>query len=405
MSRLTMRLVVAFLLLGSAAGLATRHVVAEQRTELAARRAHLTQLEAELRLHREQLALAHAELARLDRATAQAAAVAAVRESSPEHLWASRVLLMRQLLEEMPAQKIPELQLLTLLDWIQVARTAELDTANRIRTAFVTLRSAARRRFSEILRPALRAFVAASGGTLPADVRQLAPHLPPGTDVTILSRYEMVRTGKAGATDEYVIREKPGSDATLHVALESYSIDSHSPVDEPLPQNFSEAAERLSGVLEGMSDEKNMKAMGEKIMPFLEMLPVIVEKYTPRITEAFGAEPGELFKAAAFRFRAAHPDTEIKHLGQLVPYLPDQQKFLGFARHALAELEYVIAHKTPAPDEAALAPFLNKPFDVDTVLRAVEFKLENGQLSMNFKWRNTDSRTGVSTRSDSPGSP
>lgn len=395
---------VAFLLLGGGAGLVTHRAVVKQREELVLRRASLSRLEDDIRLARDQLAAEQREFAQLERETAHALAAAAAREAAPAHLWASRVLLMRQLLEEMPAHRLPELHLLTLLDWIQVARNAELDTANRIRTAFIALRSLARRRFSEVLRPALRAFVAASGGELPADIRQLAPYLALPADVAILERYEMIRSGKAGAEDEYVIREKPGSDAVLYVALEAVSIDGNSAVQTPSPESFADAAERVSGLFDGIFDEKAAEKINDTLLPFIGILPVIVEKYSPQLTAAFGAEPDEVFKAATLRFRAANSDVNPTHLGQLLPHFPDPQKFLAIARQGFAELDYLLTHKTPAPDATALAPFLKKPFNAEAALRSVEIKTEDGHLSMNLKWTKSDTRTGLTPRPDHPAS-
>ncbi len=63
----------------------------------------------------------------------------------------ARVNELKQMLNQKPELKIPELQFLTPQDWLNVAATARLDTDNGARQALSRLRSAAKLAFSPIL--------------------------------------------------------------------------------------------------------------------------------------------------------------------------------------------------------------------------------------------------------------
>ncbi|MBC7368760.1 MAG: hypothetical protein H7343_18450 [Undibacterium sp.] len=131
------------------------------------------------------------------------------------------------MLKEVPDEKIPELALLAPRDWIEVARAllqgpdgaidkiplfalmrtyaSGHDIHNPVYAALADLRVKARQKFAPALQAALRRFLATAHGELPADIMQLTPFLEPPSGRTMLARYEMKRTGKAGADDEKTV--------------------------------------------------------------------------------------------------------------------------------------------------------------------------------------------------------
>lgn len=394
------RLLAVFLTLGGTAGLVTHAHSVQQRAELARHTTALAQRESELHRTRQELASLNAEFDELRRRTDAAHLAAATRELSPVHLWASRVLLMRQLLDEMPAQRLPELKLLTLLDWIQVARHAELDTANRIRTALGGLRAVARRRFAAALQTALTAFTTATRGELPTDILQLAPHLPAPADAAMLARYELIRTGRLGADSEHLIRERPGSDAVLLVSLTGFSVNASGDLDAIFDGNIPDAAERLGGMLTQATDLDPTKAAAlvEDLGQFTVALPAVVERLGPEIERAFGGEDAfnALMKQTGMRFRAAHPDTTETTFDALLPFFPEPDKLRALVRLGFAQIEHYAKHRELAADAAALAPFLARPFDTAAALRSLKVKLTEENYTVEFAWTRSDLANGFS---------
>jgi RNA polymerase sigma factor (sigma-70 family) len=150
------------------------------------------------------------ELARLKAGQAQTAG-----ESGDAELDAvlARVNKLKQMLNQKPELKIPELQFLTPQDWLNVAAAARLDTDNGARQALSRLRSAAKLAFSPILQGALFQYVQASGGQLPTEISQLKPFFQPPVDDALLDRYQLLRTGNARdlpASESPIIAESVG---------------------------------------------------------------------------------------------------------------------------------------------------------------------------------------------------
>jgi deoxyribodipyrimidine photolyase len=124
-------------------------------------------------------------------------------EKSPEaqvNLWADQLVRLRKFFADHPDQAIPELDLLSELDWLRLARAAQFEEPDGSRKAYASLRNAARAQFSTLLSAAITKYRAAHDSVLPTSTSELAPYLKPGVDPAILNRYRMILSGK---TDDY----------------------------------------------------------------------------------------------------------------------------------------------------------------------------------------------------------
>lgn len=127
--------------------------------------------------------------------------------------WLGRLKRLQQSFDDHPDQRIPEMALLSNLDWLALARQlgdgeSELDF-RKLRAA---VRAAATERFTGLLREALRQYTAATNGMLPADVSQLAPYIHVPIEPTAFQRYEMTATGKV-PRNGHVLTERAPVDA------------------------------------------------------------------------------------------------------------------------------------------------------------------------------------------------
>jgi RNA polymerase sigma factor (sigma-70 family) len=130
--------------------------------------------------------------------------------------WKAKEDRLRQLLTERPDQNIPELGLLDDRTFQDVARDANLDTEDGIRTALSRLRFIAENKIANEFQPALQQFTQANNGNAPQSIAQLAPYIDPPIDNAIFDRYEVVNTGTnvvAGWRGGWVISQKKAVDA------------------------------------------------------------------------------------------------------------------------------------------------------------------------------------------------
>lgn len=104
---------------------------------------------------------------------------------------AGRVRLLKEMLDRLPEQRIPELAYATEADWYS-AVGGRLETANDFRAALARIRSLAEKRFAEVLEPALLAYMDANNGTFPSDVSKLQPFFGGAGDPAALLRYRVV---------------------------------------------------------------------------------------------------------------------------------------------------------------------------------------------------------------------
>ena len=109
--------------------------------------------------------------------------------------WKNRVNLLKQRLEQTPAARIPELQLLSDQDWLDAAK-GDLKSEKDYRQALARLRSAGESKFVSELQPALTKYREANNGQFPTDLTQLQPYLKTPADPAILDRWEIVPASK-----------------------------------------------------------------------------------------------------------------------------------------------------------------------------------------------------------------
>jgi hypothetical protein len=105
----------------------------------------------------------------------------------------ARVARLRQWLEEMPEEKIPELQFLSEDDWIRRVDDP-LVTDDDYRSAMSRLRYSADAEFAQRALPALQQYARVNNGQFPTDLSQLKPYFESPIDDAILQRYEIVPT-------------------------------------------------------------------------------------------------------------------------------------------------------------------------------------------------------------------
>lgn len=116
--------------------------------------------------------------------------IAELRQS-PANSWEERANRLRLLLDLVPGQSIPEIQLATEEDWLDAAK-GELVTVDDYRRALALLRNTAIRKFVVMLRPALNKYLQDHAGKFPLDPSQLQTYLDRPMDHAIWQRYEVV---------------------------------------------------------------------------------------------------------------------------------------------------------------------------------------------------------------------
>jgi hypothetical protein len=193
-------------------------LLGRQRRALADEQRRAERLEEQLAALRRQRdeanrALADAEQKRVAEETSEAGEQ---QRRAELRAWDARTRDLKRMFVDHPEQRIPELQLLSELDWFSLAHRFSLDTENDQRRARAAVRDAAVKKFLPMLRQALREYVASTGGQLPADAAHLLSYFQPPVDPAILARYEMsgsgsARTHEAGGVD--TIAERTPVDA------------------------------------------------------------------------------------------------------------------------------------------------------------------------------------------------
>ena len=209
-------LATAFLALLGFAGYETS-VVLQQREQLEALRKRTAQLAAEsaaLRREREadarNLAEAERQLAELPPPKAGAPTVSPEQRTEIK-AWLARVKRLRQLFDERPGQRIPEMQFLTDQDWLRVAKNNEFDSEDGRRKALAAARDAAISHFTyQQLSTALRTFAKTASTDSSPTIFTLGPFFEKPVDAALLERYELRKAPPAGlrGTIEWKVQNK-----------------------------------------------------------------------------------------------------------------------------------------------------------------------------------------------------
>jgi hypothetical protein len=154
----------------------------EQLNELLRLRSEVTRLQADS----EQLAHLKAADAQKEKAPTEAIA----------KFWLDRVDKLKQRLNRIPNEKIPELQFLMLQDWLHAAELNDLETDDDFLKAFSDLRASAKNTFGKMMHSALWNYAHSNDGMLPTNIFELQSYFKPPVNETILRRYELLPTGE-----------------------------------------------------------------------------------------------------------------------------------------------------------------------------------------------------------------
>ena len=123
--------------------------------------------------------------------------IAAIREEeallSRDQLWPARVNRLKQWLEENPSEKIPELQFVDDVNWMNTIYPDPLETAEECRVSMSAVRSTGQHIFAEfMLRSALQQYAKDNSGQFPTDLSQLKPYFDSPIYDGILERYTIL---------------------------------------------------------------------------------------------------------------------------------------------------------------------------------------------------------------------
>ena len=199
------------------------------------------------------------------------------------HAWKAKAAKLRQLFEQTPDQRIPEMQLLSDEQWLDVAKNADLDSTRGIRIALSRIREVATLNFAAAIQQALHTYMNANQKKLPDTPSQLTPYFRPPVENAdaMLLRYQMLdkeaQTKEAfkGASIIQKVLIDNSVDNTLIVGLGTMGFapkpnQGHAPVDIP---------RELLPVLKAYMDANNHKTP----LDFDELKPYIT---TPEQTTA-----------------------------------------------------------------------------------------------------------------------
>ena len=178
-----------------------------ERDHAAARYAGLQHENEQLRQTMAEVPKLRGEVARL-RATQKETAKSAVDMNDPTVkqmlAYKAQAQEIARYLEQMPDKQIPELKLLTDVDWLTATKEAKLESDADVRRTLSRLRGLAKNRLP--LASGLNAFINANNGQLPTDLSQLKPYIrsrlgdtavEDGALDAMLERYTLLRTGAA----------------------------------------------------------------------------------------------------------------------------------------------------------------------------------------------------------------
>jgi hypothetical protein len=174
-------------------------LVAQQRRALDAAARDLAAAHAALLAQRESTAALNRDLAAAEKQLGELPAPRAdelgAAQRAELQAWLARVQELKQRFEKDPAQRVPEMALLTEADWLRCARRARFENSDDTRAALAEVRAAAKQSFARLLATALRKFTGQAGGQPPVTVQALIPFLDQPLDPAIFARYE-ISTGK-----------------------------------------------------------------------------------------------------------------------------------------------------------------------------------------------------------------
>lgn len=132
-----------------------------------------------------ELDAARLEIVRLQRATESTPA--------PADDITGRVGALKEMLQRLPEQQIPQPAFATEADWY-AAVEGPLETQEDFRKAMARLRNSAYARFGKLLQPALKAYLKANGDRFPKEVLHVQPFFTTAVDPAALQNLRVVPT-------------------------------------------------------------------------------------------------------------------------------------------------------------------------------------------------------------------
>jgi len=117
---------------------------------------------------------------------------------------------LNEQLAHMPEKRIPELEWLTLTDWLDAVKDADLESEAGVRKALSRLRRLAKNRLYPVWQAAFRAYLDNNAGQLPGDLTQLKPYFATAVHDSILERYQLLSSGSASnlKPGDYILSER-----------------------------------------------------------------------------------------------------------------------------------------------------------------------------------------------------
>ncbi len=113
-------------------------------------------------------------------------------KAAPADGIAGRVAALKETLQRLPEQQIPQLAYATEADWYAAVEGA-LETAEDFRMAMARLRNSAYSRFAKLLQPALKEYMKANGGRFPQEALQVQPFFTTAVEPAALRNLQVVR--------------------------------------------------------------------------------------------------------------------------------------------------------------------------------------------------------------------
>jgi type II secretory pathway pseudopilin PulG len=165
--------------------------------------------------------------------------------AAKEQLFAARVDMLKQWVENNPSEKIPEIELLTTRDWLHAIDGYTFETTDEYSRAMRLLRINAEMQVMDRIDVfgAFKRYAHDNNGLQPTDLAQLKPYFASSVDDAILQRYEIVPATslvkELQGSNEWVITQK----APVNEALDSrfaYGLNSGLFADERVTNRWTQ---------------------------------------------------------------------------------------------------------------------------------------------------------------------
>jgi hypothetical protein len=130
--------------------------------------------------------------------------------------WIGKVHRLNSYLDKHPERRIPQMDLLTAEDWLDVTRQIKLETDYDFRETLAKLREIARWKVSSAISAALEKAIDGNGGVVPSDLQTLASYLPPEVNPAVLQELVLTTSDNGpglakdfGKKEPFVVFDRP----------------------------------------------------------------------------------------------------------------------------------------------------------------------------------------------------